>query len=139
MSPADWRLAEHPSLKGKLFLPGWRRDGAALLAAADIFAMTSLWEGLPRSLVEALATGLPVVCYDADGVRDILRDGVNGFLVKRGDTAAMAERLSRLIRDRELRRRLSDGARATDLSEFDIDAMVRAQERLYFSLLGETR
>ncbi|KAF0127579.1 MAG: putative glycosyltransferase group 1 [Elusimicrobia bacterium] len=137
MSPADWRLAEHPSLKGKLFLPGWRRDSAAILAAADIFAMTSLWEGLPRSLIEALATGLPAVCYDADGVRDILRDGVNGFLVKRGDTAAMAERLSQLIRDRALRRRLSDGARGTDLAEFDIDAMVRAQERLYLSLLGE--
>ncbi|HOI43543.1 MAG TPA: glycosyltransferase, partial [Elusimicrobiales bacterium] len=139
MSPADWRLAEHPSLKNRLFLPGWRRDSAEILSAADIFAMTSLWEGLPRSLVEALATGLPAVCYDADGVRDILRDGVNGFLVKRGDAAAMAERLSRLIRDRELRRRLSDGARETDLSEFDIDAMVRAQERLYLSLLGGTQ
>ncbi len=137
MSAADWRLAEHPSLKGRLFLPGWRRDSASILAASDIFAMTSLWEGLPRSLVEALATGLPSVCYDADGVRDILRDGANGFLVKRGDTAAMAERLSQLIRDRELRRKLSEGARATDLAEFDIDAMVRAQERLYLSLLGE--
>ncbi|HNT97676.1 MAG TPA: glycosyltransferase family 4 protein [Elusimicrobiales bacterium] len=136
MSAADWRLAEHPSLKNRLFLPGWRRDSAEILAAADIFAMTSLWEGLPRSLVEALATGLPAVCYDADGVRDILRDGVNGFLVRRGDTAAMSDRLSRLIQDRELRRRLSDGARATDLSEFDIDAMVRAQERLYTALLG---
>ncbi len=137
MSPDDRRLAEHPSLKGRLFLPGWRRDSAAILAAADIFAMTSLWEGLPRSLVEALATGLPAVCYDADGVRDILRDGKNGFLVRRGDTSAMAENISRLIRDRELRRRLADGARATDLSEFDIDAMVRAQERLYLALLGE--
>jgi glycosyltransferase involved in cell wall biosynthesis len=136
LSPADLQLAGHPSLKGKLLLPGWRRDSAEILAAADIFALTSLWEGLPRSLVEALASGLPAVCYDTDGVRDILADGVNGFLIERGDAAGLSEKLALLFKDPGLRRRLAENARATDFSEFDIDAMVRAQERLYLALLG---
>jgi len=110
---------------------GWRDDSAALLAAADIFAMTSLWEGLPRALVEALKSGLPSVCYAADGVADILRDGVNGFCVARGDLDAFCAALGRTLAEPELRARLAAGAAATDLAEFDIDLMVRQQEELY--------
>ena len=84
-------------LEGRFHFLGWRRDGAQWLAAADVFALTSLWEGLPRSLVEAMKTGLHSVCYATDGVEDILRDGDNGFLVERGDSAAFAERLVRLL------------------------------------------
>jgi glycosyltransferase involved in cell wall biosynthesis len=122
-------------LEGKLTFLGWRRDGAQWLAASDVFALTSLWEGLPRALVEALRTGLPAVCYATDGVVDVLRDGENGFLVPPGDVDALAERLARLLEDDGLRRRLGAAAAASIGPEFDIDAMVRAQETLYDSLL----
>ena len=115
---------------------GWRKDTPELLAAGDIFAMTSLWEGLPRSLVEALRTGLPSVCYLTDGVADLLEEGRNGFPVKQGDLDAFCAALSRLISDGELRSRLAAGASATPLAEFDIDFMVRSQEELYSELLG---
>jgi glycosyltransferase involved in cell wall biosynthesis len=115
---------------------GWRDDSAGLLAAADIFAMTSLWEGLPRALVEALKSGLPSVCYAADGVADLLRDGVNGFCVPRGDLDALCAALGRVLGEPGLRARLAAGAAATDLAEFDIDLMVRQQEELY-SLLSK--
>jgi glycosyltransferase involved in cell wall biosynthesis len=124
-------------LNDVLFFLGWRRDGAQWLAAADAFAMTSLWEGLPRALVEAMKTGLPCVCYATDGVVDVLRDGENGFLVEPGDVDALAERLVRLLGDEALRRRLGEAAAASIGPEFDIDGMVRAQETLYEELLGE--
>jgi glycosyltransferase involved in cell wall biosynthesis len=114
---------------------GWREDSAELLAASDIFVLTSLWEGLPRSLVEAFKTGLPAVCYRTDGVADILKDGVNGFCPEPGDLDAFCAALSGLLGDGELRDRLAAGAAATDLKEFDIDFMVRQQEALYDELL----
>lgn len=115
---------------------GWREDSPRLLAAADVFALTSLWEGLPRALVEALRTGLPSVCYATDGVTDILRDGVNGRCVPQGDLDAFCAALSGLLGDGALRARLAAGAAATDLAEFDIDFMVRQQEELYEELAG---
>lgn len=115
---------------------GWREDTAELLAASDIFALTSLWEGLPRALVEALRTGLPAVCYAADGVTDLLASGVNGYCVPRGNLDAFCASLSALLGDGALRARLAAGAAATDLAGFDIDFMVRQQEELYEELAG---
>lgn len=126
-------------LEGRCVFAGWREDSAELLAAADVFALTSLWEGLPRALVEALRTGLPAVCYATDGVTDILKEGVNGFPVPQGDLDAFCAALARLLDDGALRARLAAGAAATDLAEFDIDYMVRQQEELYTALLAAKR
>jgi glycosyltransferase involved in cell wall biosynthesis len=123
-------------LHGKLLLPGWRRDVPEILAAGDVFALTSLWEGLPRALVEAMRSGLPPVCYTTDGVADLIRDGENGFLVPPGNVTLMAERIGQLLADEGLRARLGKAAQETIGEEFDIDFMVRAQERLYLSLVG---
>lgn len=122
-------------LHGKVLFPGWRRDTAEILAAADVFAMTSLWEGLPRALVEAMKTGLPCVAYATDGVRDVLRDGENGFLVAPDDEAKLAERIVGLLDDPGKAKALGRRAAESIGAEFDIDAMVRAQESLYTSLL----
>lgn len=122
-------------LGGKCLFTGWRADSPEILAASDIFALTSLWEGLPRSLVEALKTGLPAVCYRADGVTDILLDGVNGFSVDKNDLDGFCTALGRVMDDPELRARLAAGAAATDLSEFDIENMVSQQEKLYLELI----
>ncbi|MDA8132752.1 MAG: glycosyltransferase family 4 protein [Elusimicrobia bacterium] len=127
--------ARELGLEKTCIFTGWRKDTPELLAAGDIFALTSLWEGLPRSLVEAMRTGLPSVCYLTDGVADILQDGRNGFAVKQGDLDAFCAALSRLISDEDLRGRLAAGAAAADLAEFDIDFMVRSQEELYSELL----
>ena len=121
-------------LEGRVHFLGWRRDGAQWLAAADVFALTSLWEGLPRALVESMRTGLPSVCYATDGVSDVLKDGDNGFLVDPGDVASFAERLVSLLSDEGLRRRLGAAAASSIGPEFDIDGMVRSQESLYETL-----
>lgn len=124
-------------LGGKVKLLGWRRDTAELLAAADVFLLTSLWEGLPRALVEAMKTGLPCACYAADGVKDLLKDGENGFCVEPGDWAQLAQKVARLIGDEPLRRRLGTAAQSCIGPEFDINGMVRAQERMLLELLAE--
>ncbi|HAF94926.1 MAG: hypothetical protein A2021_07935 [Elusimicrobia bacterium GWF2_52_66] len=126
---------ESLGLKDKCIFAGWRTDTAQLLRASDLFVLASLWEGLPRSLVEALASGLPVVCYKTDGVTDLIKEGGNGFGVRPGDEAGLAASAVRVLKDAVLRAKLSAGARATDLSAFDIDLMVKQQEELYLELL----
>jgi glycosyltransferase involved in cell wall biosynthesis len=123
-------------LAGKVVFGGWRRDVGEILAAADIFMLTSLWEGLPRALVEAMKTGLPCACYRADGVADILRDGENGFLSEPGDWAGLAAKVAGALQDPVLRRRLGAAASSSIGVEFDIDHMVRRQEQLYSELLA---
>lgn len=122
-------------LGGKVALTGWRRDAARILAASEVFVLTSLWEGLPRALVEAMKSGLPPVCYATDGVLDLVRDGVNGYIVAQGDVQGMAEKVNALLTDPALRKKLGQAAAASIGPEFDIDGMVRAQEELYASLL----
>ncbi|MEI7482697.1 MAG: glycosyltransferase family 4 protein [Elusimicrobiota bacterium] len=127
--------AKEAGLEHRLLFPGWREDSAEILAAADIFALTSLWEGLPRSLVEAIKTGLPSVCYRTDGVADLLYDGANGYMVEQGDMFTFCSRIKELIENPALRAEMSAKAAGADLSEFDIDYMVRQQEKLYCELL----
>ncbi len=127
--------AKEAGLEHRLLFPGWREDSAEILAAADIFALTSLWEGLPRSLVEAIKTGLPSVCYRTDGVADLLYDGANGYMVEQGDMYMFCSRIKELIENPALRAEMSAKAAGADLSEFDIDYMVRRQEELYCELL----
>jgi glycosyltransferase involved in cell wall biosynthesis len=131
--------AKEADLEQRLLFPGWRRDTAEILAAADIFALTSLWEGLPRSLVEAIRTGLPSVCYKTDGVADLLYDGTNGYAVEPGDLDTFCLRLKELIEDPALRAEMAAKAAGADLAEFDIDHMVRRQEELYAELLKKKR
>ncbi|MEI7529074.1 MAG: glycosyltransferase family 4 protein [Elusimicrobiota bacterium] len=128
--------AARRGLERRCLFTGWRADSAEILAASDVFALTSLWEGLPRSLVEAFKTGLPAVCYRADGVTDILRDGVNGYSVEKNDLDGFCSALAKVMDDAALRTGLAAGAAATDLAEFDIDHMVRQQEQLYLELLA---
>jgi len=128
------KMVRDLGIEKQFLLPGWRSDSAEILSVSDIYAMTSLWEGLPRSLVEAFASGLPAVCYRADGVTDILADGVNGFSTEKKDIAGFTEKLGKVIDDPALRRKLASGAAETDLAEFDIDFMVRRQEELYLRL-----
>jgi glycosyltransferase involved in cell wall biosynthesis len=123
-------------LGNRLALPGWRRDTAELLAVSDVFVMTSLWEGLPRSLLEAMKSGLPCVCYAVDGVADVLEDGVNGFVVPVGNVSLLSQRVLELLKDEGLRRRLGERAAESIGLEFEIDHMVRQQETLYQELLA---
>jgi glycosyltransferase involved in cell wall biosynthesis len=121
-------------LGGRLMLLGWRRDVARIMAALDVLVLTSSWEGLPRVLPEAIASGVPIVATAVDGSAEILVDGTTGLVCAPHDVGGLASRVEALLRQPELGRSLAGRARAV-LGEFDIDAMVRAQEELYLELL----
>ncbi len=118
---------------------GWRKDSAEILKIADIFILTSLWEGLPRSLVEALKSGLPSICYDTDGVSDILESGKNGYLIKQGDIEDMYNKLVLLLDNENLRRNMAMEALKTKLENFDINYMVKQLEALYSEKIDKMR
>ncbi len=129
------RLRDDLGLARDVEFLGLRDDVAALLRAADVYAMSSAWEGLSIALIEALAAGLPIVATDVGGNREVVEDGVCGFLTNPGDAADLAAKILRLAADRELRRRFSQQALLRARS-FDIGRSLRAHDRLYRELTG---
>jgi len=125
------------SLAESFRFTGWRDDVPALLDATDIAVLSSRHEGLPRAVVEALAAKVPVVATAVDGTPEVVRDGVDGYLVPPADPRALAERVLRLAKNEALRRRMASEPRVLD--EFDIDTMVRSQEDLYRWMLSRVR
>ena len=123
-------------LEKRFKLLGWRRDIPEILAVTDVFCLTSLWEGLPRVLPQAMIMGIPIVATKVDGTPEAVTDGVNGFLLKPHDVEGMAERIAYLLGHSE--KAVDMGRRGkTMLEEFDISKMVSEQEKLYLGLLGE--
>ena len=96
--------------RGARRLLGYRKDVPDLMAAADVYVLASNWEGLPRSIIEAMRAGLATVSSDVGGCREMVREDETGYLVPRGDAAALARRLADLIDDR--RRQITLGAKA---------------------------
>ncbi len=120
----------------KIRFPGWRKDADEWMAVADVFILTSLWEGLPRALVEAMKSGLPCAAYAVDGVSDMIHDGENGFLIPVKEVELLSKRVIEFLRNPDLRRKMGLQAAKSVAEEFDINQMVQEQEALYFNLLG---
>jgi glycosyltransferase involved in cell wall biosynthesis len=118
-----------------LFL-GYQEEIAPLYAAFDAMILPSASEGTPVSAIEALAAGRPVVATRVGGVPDVVRDGVDGFLVELGDIDAMAERLRQLAADRALATRMGRAGRERVLPRYAVDRLVDDVDRLYRSLLA---
>ncbi|GAA4865055.1 glycosyltransferase [Actinomycetospora straminea] len=115
---------------------GQRRDVVRLLAGSDVFALSSDHEGVPISIMEAMAQGLPVVSTDVGAVADLVSDGEEGYLVERGDAAALGARLRKLADDPDLRREMGERARARARRDFTIEGTAEAFTRLAESVTG---
>ncbi|HZS34178.1 MAG TPA: glycosyltransferase [Methylomirabilota bacterium] len=116
-------------------LAGIRRDVAALMGAFDVLALTSLWEGLPRVIPQAMAAGVPIVASAVGGVTEVIEDGLTGLLVPPGAPDVLAGRLRELLLDR--RRGQALAARARECAgEFELDEMLRRLDALYRELGG---
>lgn len=118
---------------------GLRSDVYELLAISDVFALPSLWEGLPVALLEAEAYGLPVVASDVGGVREAMIDGRTGFLVLPGDRHMLGTRLRELVADAVLRARLGRAAKVYVRSRFDSELVVPRLEAVYEKLVVSAR
>jgi L-malate glycosyltransferase len=113
-----------------LFL-GRRTDIPELLACCDVFVLPSHAEGLPNSLLEAMATGLPVLATPVGGVPEVIENGVNGLLVPPRDPTSLADALLRILRDPEFATRLAVGGREGARSQFSFDRAVSELESIY--------
>lgn len=113
----------------------------AVLAQSDVYILTSAFEGMPHALLEAMGQGcVPVVTDVASGVPEIVRDGVNGYRVPIGQVRAFAERLARLQRDPELRRRMSLNAYQTASTEgYRIQDMAQRYQLLFQRILAQAQ
>ena len=102
---------------------------------ADIFALSSRWEGLPYVILEAMAYGLPVVSTNVDGVPEAVEDGVTGILVPPGDPKPLAREIIGLLRDRDEREAMGAAGRSA-VERFEVGRMVERTARLYRLILG---
>ena len=104
-------------------LLGERADVPELLAAADVFVLSSASEGAPLSILEAMAAGLPVVASNVGGIAELVEDGVTGLLVPPADPVRLAQALARVLDDRDLRQRLGTAGRARARERFDLGGL----------------
>ncbi len=132
-------LAKNLSIEKQVLFPGWRNDALELLAISDVYASVSLREGLPMSLLEAMAMCVPAVCYNVDGISEVVTNNKTGFLVPENDINTFAEKLKVLLRHTALRERFEAAIDHRDFSEFTVSTMVKKQERLYRSLVPPTK
>lgn len=129
------RLLQEAGAAELAWLPGDRNDIPELLRALDIFVLPSLSEGISNTILEAMATGLPVVATRVGGNPELVQDGITGTLVPHSDPAAMADALSHLVREPQLPARWGAAGRARAVREFSIERMVARYIEVYDALL----
>jgi len=131
--------AREAGVADRIHLLGTRPDVPRLLAAADVFVLPSLWEGLPMALLEAMAAGLPVIATSVSGTRQVVEDGRTGLLVAPGDSTELASAMQRLVADRPLRARLGAAGRNHVRAEFSVDRQAQRHLALYQSCRARQR
>ena len=118
---------------------GWVKDLKAIYEELDIVALTSLNEGTPVSLIEAMAGGRPVVATRVGGVPDIVQDGKSGYLVESGDKEGFSRKLMDLIKDSEKRKKFCEYGRNIVKNRFSKERLIKDTEKLYNNLLQKPR
>jgi glycosyltransferase involved in cell wall biosynthesis len=130
------QLAHELGIARSCYFVGYQPDVAGYYRLFDAFVLPSVNEGTPVSAIESLASGTAVVANRVGGVPDVVRDGVDGFLVEPGDIDAAAARLAELAMDPALRTRLGASGRTRALERYSVARLVDDVDRLYRSLLA---
>lgn len=128
------RIAE-AGIQDRVHLLGLRRDVAGILQTFDVFLATSHWEGLPRTFLQAIAAGKPIVTTRVHGALDVIEPGVTGYVEEIGDIEGLAGRVVELLEDPRLAERMGAAARSSLAVEFTSEVMVEATDALYRTLL----
>jgi glycosyltransferase involved in cell wall biosynthesis len=133
LRPQIETLIDEMKISDKVVLLGWRKDIPEIMHSIDLLLLTSLWEGLPRVLPQAMASGIPVVATDVNGSPEAVKNGLNGYLLPPGDVAGMAQKIIYLLNNPGEARAMGQKGREL-VEEFDIWKMVKQQELLYANL-----
>jgi len=132
--PLRGRVCEMVSGNERIGLLGWKDDIQGVLSNMDIFFLPSRWEGLPRTVLEAMASGLPVVASRVDGTPEAVVEGVTGYLVSSDDVEGYVEKLSELIEDRDRRKMMGERGRERVREYFSYDKIIKRTLALYNKL-----
>jgi len=135
LEPSVRALIRELGLEQIVHLLGWRRDVVELLHAMDVFLLTSLFEGLPRAVLQAMAAGTPVIATSVDGTPEVVKDRETGLLVPPSRPDAAARGVLELVEDENLRLHCVSEAKRVLGKGFDIRWMVTHLDRLYLTLL----
>jgi len=130
------RAIDGHGLNGRIAMLGMRDDVRRLLSAADAFMLTSVSEGIPVTIIEAMAAGVPVVSTAVGGVGELLANDTTGLLAPAGDASALADALIRLVSDEGLRRRLASAAQQRANAHFSETQMIEHYQRIYQEILA---
>ena len=121
-------------LDGKVHLTGNKNNPWSVYHSMDLFIMSSIYEGLGRSITEALSCGVPVVCTDVEGVPEIVRDNITGILVPPKDSNKLADGIIRTLNDMETAKKMAEEGRRFVNDNFDVNKMVNDIDGLYNTL-----
>lgn len=130
------QLIGNADMSGVAWLPGSRDDIAEQLRCMDVFVLGSLREGISNTILEAMASCLPVIASDTGGNPELIEDGVNGTLVPPGDREALRKAMCDYVRDADRRARHGQASRDRVVSRFSLDTMVENYRLLYERSLG---
>ena len=139
LMPEARRLLEQLGLAARVTFRGQVDTVPALLARAQVYLLVSNWEGFPRSILEAMRAGLPVVASQVGGVAEAVEHGASGFLAPRGDWSAVAGGLRTLLQDPELRRRQGARGRALFRERFNLSQTIARTVAVYRAVVAEGR
>ena len=124
-------LARSLGIGERVIFTGYRRELLPVYASFDIFLLTSRREGLPNSLLEAMAMGLPVVTSDVAGAKELVVDGQTGFVLPQGDVAGIAQALTTLAADDRKRTQMGQAGRERVERDFSFATRMYRIEDLY--------
>jgi glycosyltransferase involved in cell wall biosynthesis len=131
LRPEALRLLESEGLASTAWLPGSRSDVPELLRSMDVFVLGSLREGISNTVLEAMASGVPVVATATGGNVELVAPNETGILVAPGDSAALADAIGAYFDSEDLRRRHGRDARARVVANYSIAAMLEQYRNLY--------
>ncbi|MCG8607839.1 glycosyltransferase, partial [bacterium] len=129
------QLSRTLGVDSKINILGFREDVAEILPTFDVYVLTSLWEGLGRSLTEAMYMARPVVATNVEGVPELVKNNETGILVEPKDVKAIARGIIALLDDEKEARRLGQAAKNRITDSFRADVMVRELEDVYVEAL----
>ncbi len=130
-------LAANLGIANSVEFMGWRSDVSSILKVGDLFVLPSLFEGLPLSLIEAMAAWMPVVATDVDGTHDVVVEGVTGFLVPPKNPEALSQRIADLLGNEKMRTKFGKAGRERAEKYFSRERMSNEYSALYARTLNE--
>ncbi len=122
-------------LRDKIKFLGFRKDIPQILRSIDIFLLASISEGLPVSIVEAMMAARPVIATNVGGIPEVVKSGQTGYLVNPGDPVSLADRISELVLNNELRLEMGERGKEFAISLFSLKTMISKYQELYLELL----